>query len=130
MSAMDDTEFDDALIAATFALAADVGWQRTSVAAAARASGIPLESARTRFPSKVAVLIGFGRMADRAALAHAAVDGTNRDRLFDATMRRIDVLQAHRAGVLALRAYLPTHPGVALLLAGTTLVSKIGRAHV
>ncbi len=120
---MDDTEFDDALIGAVFSLAADIGWSKASVAAAARASGVPLERARARFPGKVAVLLAFGRMADQAALAHVDAEGSNRDRLFDATMRRIDVLQAHREGVLALRQYLPTHPTVSLLLGAATLTS-------
>lgn len=120
---MEDQEFDDALIGAVFSLAADIGWGKASVAAAARASGVPLERARARFPGKVAVLLAFGRMADQAALAHSSADGSNRDRLFDATMRRIDVLQAHREGVLALRPYLPTHPTVSLLLGAATLTS-------
>ena len=123
MPDMEDTEFDDALIGAVFSLAADVGWAKTSVAAAARAAGLPLERARTRFPGKNAVLLGFGRMADRAALAHAAGEGSSRDRLFDATMRRIDVLQAHRDGVLALRQYLPTRPLVSMLVGLGTLTS-------
>ena len=123
MADMDDTEFDDALIGATFSLAADIGWQKTSVAAAARSAGVPLERARARFPGKAAVLLRFGQLADQAALAHVAQDGTNRDRLFDATMRRIDVLQAHRPGVLALRSYLPARPMLTMLLGAATLTS-------
>ena len=43
-----------------------------------------------------------------------------RDRLFDLLMRRIDALQAHRAGVLALLRALPADPPTALLLALAT----------
>ena len=43
-----------------------------------------------------------------------------RDRLFDLLMRRIDTLQTHRAGVLALLRALPADPPTALLLALAT----------
>ena len=43
-----------------------------------------------------------------------------RDQLFDLVMRRIDVLQAHRAGVLALLYALPHEPPTAVLLACAT----------
>ncbi len=119
----DDRTFDEDLIGATFTLAADVGWHKVSVVAAARAAGLPLDRARERFPGKTAVLLKFGRMADQAAIAHGDEDGPSRDRLFDATMRRIDVLQAHRAGVLALREYLPARPMLTMMLGAATLTS-------
>ena len=66
----------------------------------------------------------FGRMADRHALAgDIAVDTGVRDRLFDLVMRRVDVLQTHRAGVLALFRALPAEPPTALMLAGAHLRS-------
>jgi len=123
MPDMDDSTFDEDLIAATFTLAAELGWAKTSVVAAARAAGLPLDRARARFPGKSAVLLKFGRMADQAAIAHGDEDGPSRDRLFDATMRRIDVLQAHRAGVLALREYLPARPMLTMMLGAATLTS-------
>ncbi len=55
-------------------------------------------------------------MADQAALAETPSEGSMRDRLFDLIMRRIDFLQLHRAGVLALLKALPADPAVALLL--------------
>ena len=116
---MDDAAFDNALIAAAFQLAAEQGWRRVSVAAAARAAGLPLARARERFPGRSAILLRFGRLADQAALAEAPSEGPVRDRLFDLLMRRIDALQTHRAGVLALRA-LPAEPPTALLLALAT----------
>jgi len=113
---MDDAAFDRALIAAAFQLAAEQGWRRVSVAAAARAAGLPLARARERFAGKTSLLLRFGRLADQAALAETPPDGTTRDRLFDLVMRRIDALQAHRAGVLALLRALPADPPTALLL--------------
>ncbi len=117
---MDDAEFDRALIAAAFQLAAEQGWRSVSVAAAARAAGLPLARARERFPGHSAILLRFGRLADQSALAELPSDGPTRDRLFDLLMRRIDVFQAHRAGVLALLHALPAEPPTALLLALAT----------
>ena len=117
---MDDAAFDSALVAAFFQLAAQRGWARASVAAAAREASLPLDRARTRFPSRAVLLIRFGRMADQAALAEVPADGSVRDKLFDLLMRRIDALQTHRAGVMALVHALPTEPPTALLLACAT----------
>jgi ubiquinone biosynthesis protein COQ9 len=120
---MTDAEFDRALVRAAFALAAEVGWRRASVAEAARRADLPLDRARARFPLRLAVLLRFGRIADEAALATAPADGPHRDRLFEIVMRRIDILQAHRDGVLALFRHLPTDPCLAALLAAASLRS-------
>jgi len=117
---MDDDAFDRALIAAGFAQAAELGWRRVTVPDAARAAGLPLARARARFPGRMTLLLRFGRIADQAALAELTTDGSVRDRLFDLIMRRIDVLQAHRAGVLALLRALPCEPPTAVLLACAT----------
>ncbi|MBV9786116.1 MAG: TetR family transcriptional regulator [Acidisphaera sp.] len=117
---MDDDAFDRALIAAAFEAVAQQGWSRFSVAGAARQAGLPLDRARLRFPTRHAVLLRFGRLADQAALAGAATEGAARDRLFDTVMRRIDVLQTHRAGISALLRALPFDPPTALLLALAT----------
>jgi AcrR family transcriptional regulator len=117
---MDDSEFDRALIAAAFGLAAEQGWRSVSVAAAARAAGLPLARARERFPGRSSILLRFGRAADQSALAETPTEGPARDRLFDLLMRRIDSFQAQRAGVLALLRALPAEPPTALMLALAT----------
>ena len=117
---MTDTEFDSALIAAAFRLAAQDGWMRVSVAAACREAGLPLSQARGRFPSRSHVLVRFGRMADQVALQDAPTEGTVRDRLFDLLMRRFDAMNVHRDGLLALLRALPVDPGSAMLLACAT----------
>ena len=117
---MDDAAFDTALVTAFFQFAAERGWARASVAAAAREASLPLDQARTRFPNRAVLLIRFGRMADQAALAEVPADGSVRDKLFDLLMHRIDALQSRRAGVLALLRALPTEPPTALLLACAT----------
>jgi hypothetical protein len=118
---MDDTEFDRALIAAALSQIADTGWRRLDLAAAARAGGLDLARARGRFPGRCTLLCRFNRLVDQAALEGAPADGPVRDRLFDMLMRRIDALQAHRAGVLALLRGLPLDPQAALTLGAASL---------
>ena len=113
---MSDDEFDEALVRAAFAMAGRSGWAGVSVAEAARSAGLDLARARGRFPGRAALLLKLGRMADQAALAQTPTEGSVRDRLFYLVMERLDVLQDHRAGVLALLRRLPFEPGTALLL--------------
>ncbi|WP_158801721.1 MULTISPECIES: TetR family transcriptional regulator [unclassified Acidisoma] len=120
---MNDAEFDEALVAAVFAQAGDRGWRSVSLVQAARDAGLDVARTRTRFPSRIAVLMRFGAMADRAALEAAPPSGPIKDRLFDMIMRRIDVLQAHRAGVLAVLEAAPRDPLLGLMLSRLSLRS-------
>ena len=118
---MDDTVFDQALVAAVFEQAALTGWRGISIADAARAADLPLDRARVRCPGLLAVLMRFGLLADQAALAQAgSVEMPSRDRMFDMLMARFDVFQHHRAGMLALLRHLPADPGLALPLSAAT----------
>jgi ubiquinone biosynthesis protein COQ9 len=117
---MTESEFDAALIAAAFRLAADDGWQRVTVSAACHAAGLPIAEARVRFPTRGHILLRFGQLADQFALTDASDDGPPRDRLFDLLMRRFDALNAHREGVKALLRALPFDLRTALLLACST----------
>ena len=120
---MEDTEFDTALVAAAFVRAAETGWPGLSIVEAARDAGLPLDRARTRFPGPGAVLARFGVLADAAALAEPLGESTPRERIFDLLMRRFDVLQQHRDGMLALLRALPLNPALALPLGAATLRS-------
>ena len=120
---MSDNDFDTALITAAFRIAADQGWGTVTVAAAARAAGLSLAEARARFPSRAAILLRFGRLADQLALADAPANGPVRDRLFDLLMRRFDALQAQREGIRALIRALPFEPLTALMLASANTAS-------
>ena len=120
---MDDTEFDKALVAAAFMQAGLTGWGSLSVVEAAQSAGLKLDEARARFPGPEAVLMRFGLIADQAALAEPPTEPRARDRLFDLIMRRFDVLQAHRDGMVALLQYLPANPALTLALGGGTLRS-------
>jgi hypothetical protein len=106
-----------------FEQAALRGWAEVSLVEAARDSGLELARVRARFPGRAAVLMRFGVIADQAALAGAAVEGTARERLFDMLMNRFEALQAHRGGIMALLVALRTDPATALLLYGGTLRS-------
>ncbi len=117
---MSHTEQDAALVAAALAIAADKGWRAVTVMDAARAAGVPLPLARERFPSRGAILMGLGRMADQAVLAEVPTDGSVRDRLFDLLMRRLDAFQQHRPGVVAVLRSLPSDPATAIMLACAT----------
>jgi ubiquinone biosynthesis protein COQ9 len=112
---MTDTEFDAALVSAAFRIAGEDGWSKANAAAAARSAGLSLAEARARFPSRAAMLLHFGRMADQAALQDAPSEGSVRDKLFDLLMRRFDLFQAHRDGVKAVLRSLPADPPLALL---------------
>lgn len=114
---------DQALITSAFVLIAQHGWNAFSLAEAARLAGLPLSEVRRRFSCKLAVLMHFGRLTDEAALVDALVEGPVRDRIFDIVMRRVDSLQAHRAGVLVLLQDLPRDPLTTLALAPATLRS-------
>jgi ubiquinone biosynthesis protein COQ9 len=122
---VDDTDFDTALIASALTLAGIEGWRSVTVASAARAAGLPLSQARVRFPTKAAILLGFGRMADELTLEDAPDEGPVRDRLFDLLMRRFDALQAQRSGILAVLRALPFDPCSAVLLACATRRSML-----
>ncbi len=117
---MDDEQFDAALVGMAMTQAEALGWSRMTVVDAAREAGLPRERARERFPVRACVLTKVGLQADQAALAGETITGTVRERLFDALMRRFDVLQQHRGGVRALLRSLPLDPALALMLAGET----------
>jgi hypothetical protein len=120
---MDNREFDAALIASALSLAAESGWSAVSVVAAANAVGLPLDRARRRFPCRGAVLMRLVSLVDQTALASPLSGGTPRERLFELLMRRIDFLQRHRAGVLAVMRALPTHPAATAALGLASLGS-------
>ncbi len=117
---MDNDSFDHALMTAAFTLAGEEGWHRLRIAEAARRAGLPLDRARRRFPGRLALLVRLGRAADAAALGAIPGEGSVRDRLFHVLMRRLDILGAHRSGVLALLRALPLDPPLALFLACAT----------
>ena len=125
-----DRAFDEAFLASAFAEIAATGWGAFRLADAARSASLPLAEVRRRFPWREVVLLRLGQFADEAALADAEQAelaggplSPSRDRLFDMLMRRVDVFQQHRMGVIALLDGLPADPPTALLLADATRAS-------
>jgi len=116
---MTDIDIDTALIGAALRLAGESGWSRVSVVDAARAGDVPLAEARSRFPNKATILLRFGALMDRLALAEEP-EGPVKDRLFDLLMRRFDAMQEARPGVLSVMRALPLNPLLALALAHQT----------
>ncbi len=123
MDAAPNHHHDAALIAACFAQIAARGWARLSIPLAARDAGIPLEVARRRVPGRCALLMRFGALADAHALEGLPTVGEPRDRIFDLIMRRIDFLQTHRDGVIALLHAIPFDPLATAMLGAATLRS-------
>lgn len=119
---MNDTQSpirDEALIDALWPLVAELGWNGFGLQDLAGRAGITLEALRGRVPGKFALLCLHARLVDQAVLRDAGLNpnGTPRDLLFDALMRRIDLLQPHRAGILRLGREMRSNPALALALA-------------
>lgn len=85
-------------------LAGDGGWYTLTLTQVAEAAKSDLSTLRAHYVSKDALLTGFGAYVDRRVLFELdpEPDAMARDRLFDVLMTRFDVLNDHRAGVLAI----------------------------
>ncbi|MDB5374265.1 MAG: TetR/AcrR family transcriptional regulator [Belnapia sp.] len=114
-------EIDRRLVAGLWQVVAAHGWPGLSMRRVAEASGIPAAEIRRRCPSPCALLDLHGKVMDQAVLdgtvPGAPVDtNTPRDRVFDVLMRRVDAMQAHRAGILRLFEDLRQDPLLGLVL--------------
>lgn len=114
MTAIDS--FDRDVTAALLAVAGREGWSGTTMTAIAEEAGCTLAALRARFACREALLLRFGTIIDVTVAAGETTGETPRERLFDVLMRRFDVLQPHRAGVLAVARAAPGDP--CLLAAG------------
>lgn len=116
----------DRIIDAMLALVMAGGWRSVSLAAVAEEAGTSVLQVHRLFPSRTAILCGFFRCIDEAALAAPldAEDGEKpRDRVFDLLMRRFDALQPYREFLAMLRRDLPGDPLSALSLGAALLCS-------
>jgi AcrR family transcriptional regulator len=106
------------LVDALLALAAEKRFEEISIAEIAGRAEVSLADFRDAFPSKGAILAGFARRIDRAALSAggADLDADKRDRLFDALMRRLDAMAPYRAGLREIVAWLRRDPVAALAM--------------
>jgi ubiquinone biosynthesis protein COQ9 len=122
MSETAATDPDDArLVAGLWRVVARHGWAGLTMGRVSAASGVPLAELRRRCPTPFALLALHGRVTDQQVLAGTVPDSGDspRERLFDVLMRRVDVLQPHRRGVLRLmdEAALDPFLGLPLLAA-------------
>ncbi len=99
--------------------AAATGWHHLSFEAIARRAEMTLGKVLTHVPTQSHLLARFADHVDHAAFsAIESVDHDQsvKDRLFDVIMRRLDVLQKHRSGVLAMMKGVMAEPGAAAML--------------
>ena len=105
------------IVAAALSLAGERGWAGLSTGDIAEAAGVPHEELRRIFPCNASLLAGLARHVEAWATAEPMTfdkADTTRDRLFELLMRRLDVLEEHRAGATAILRDLPRDPATAL----------------
>jgi AcrR family transcriptional regulator len=113
-------------IEALMALVAEQGWKQVELPEIARKAGLTLSELRDLFPSKGAMLAGFGRLLDKAVL-----DGANPDlvgepiheRVFDLVMRRLDAMAPYKPALIEIRRAVRADPLMAAALNQSALNS-------
>ncbi len=92
-----------ALIDAALALAAERPWHAVRLSDIALRAGLDLSALVRAFPSKPALLCGFGRLIDERMVATRPDPADRpRDRLFEIMMARFDCLRPYRQGLVGL----------------------------
>jgi len=115
------------IIAAFMALLADKSIEQIGFAEIAKAAGVSLSELRGQFGSTLAMFAAQVKETDRAVLAGADDDMTEeppRERLFDVLMRRLEVLEPHKAAVRSLTRSAMRNPGLAFALNGLAVRSQ------
>lgn len=107
----------DVVVKHALDLAARDGWARVRLHDIAAAAGISLVDIHDKFADKTDILIALGRMIDRAVLDNVDTDETApaHERLFDILMDRFEVLNEHRAGIIAILQSFKTAPKNAVI---------------
>lgn len=98
---MSADEVLDRAVDAALRLAADRPWREITLADIAAESGVGFAELYARTPSKSALLARLGSRFD-AAVAGAELEGETHDRLFEATMARLEAMEPHRFVLLAI----------------------------
>jgi Bacterial regulatory proteins, tetR family len=93
----------DAAMDAALVLAAERPWRDVSLREIAERAGIDFAELYAKAPAKPLLVLRLSQKLDRAALATAATPSDDpHDRLFDATMARIEAMEAHREALRSL----------------------------
>ena len=101
------------LVDALMSLAAERRFEDITIRDVATAANVSLAEFRDLFPSKGAVLGAFNRKLDRAVLSASTEElatESDRDRLFDVLMRRLDAMAPYREGLREISAWLRRDP--------------------
>jgi AcrR family transcriptional regulator len=115
------------VIAAFMSLLADKPIEQIGFAGIAREAGVSLVEQRDLHGSTLAILAAQMKETDRAVLAADAADMAEeppRERLFDVLMRRLEVLEPHKAAVRSLTRSASRNPGLAFALNGLAVRSQ------
>jgi len=121
------TEVSEAdILEAGFALFAEQGYARTSMADVAERVGTDLATVRRAAPDRLGLIDAMSTSVDRAVLSEDAGfsdDESVRDRLFDLLMRRFDGYRPYRDGLRAASSEIMRDP-----MTGLYLMARLGRA--
>jgi AcrR family transcriptional regulator len=115
------------VIAAFMALLAEKPFERIGFAEIAQRARISLSELRGLFGSTLAILAAQVTETDRTVLAGGDADMVEeppRERLFDVLMRRLDLLEPHKAAVRSLMRSAARNPGLGLALNGLAVRSQ------
>jgi AcrR family transcriptional regulator len=124
---MTDSSLSDRAETALVALLAERSFHEIGFADIAAKAGIDLADLRRLYDRPIDVLSGFARRIDVAVLAGGDPETaatSRRDRLFDALMRRFDLLVPYRAGLCGLARSARTDPILAAKLVGSVVGSQ------
>ena len=117
----------DKIIAAFFALLAGQAFENIEYADIAARAGVPLETLRREFDSKLPIVAAYVKTIDRKVLAGGDADMAEeppRERLFDVLMRRLEAMRDHRPALRSLMRSARRYPGLALALNGLAVRSQ------
>lgn len=88
---------------AALALAGERPWREVTLREIAERAGVPFADLYAKAPGKPLLVFRLNQKLDRAALETAATQSDDpHDRLFDATMARIEAMEPSRAGLVSM----------------------------
>jgi len=88
---------------AALALAAERPWREVTLREIAERAGVAFADFYAKAPGKTLLVLRLSQQLDRAALETAATQSDDpHDRLFDATMARIEAMEPSRAGLVSM----------------------------
>ncbi len=117
----------DRIIAAFLSLLAEKRFEQIGLAEIAEAAGVSLAQFRGEFASPLAILAAHIKDTDRAVLAadfSDMADEPPRERLFDVSMRRLEILQPHREAIRSLLRSVSRNPPLAMAFNGLAVRSQ------